>query len=159
MRRPAFALLLLLVTVASLTPASQELLQGRPDSVKFAAFGDNGTGGREQYDIAAQMAAARETFPFELVIMLGDNMYGRQQPQDFVTKFEKPYAALLSAGVTFYASLGNHDNPANVRYPEFHMNGARYFTYARKNVRFIALDSNQMDPAQLSWLDGTLKQA
>ena len=59
------------------------------------------------------MAAARARFPFEFVIMLGDNMYGRQQPQDFVDKFEQPYAALLQAGVCFYAALGNHDNPAN----------------------------------------------
>ena len=27
------------------------------------------------------MTAAREAFPFDLVIMLGDNMYGGQQPQ------------------------------------------------------------------------------
>ena len=32
------------------------------------------------------------TFPFDLVIMLGDNMYGGQQPADFVRKFEQPYA-------------------------------------------------------------------
>jgi predicted MPP superfamily phosphohydrolase len=91
--------------------------------------------------------------------MLGDNLYGRQQPQDYVTKFERPYAALLSAGVGFYASLGNHDNPANARYAGFHMSGARYYTYARNNVRFLALDSNLMDPAQLAWIDDTLKQS
>jgi 3',5'-cyclic AMP phosphodiesterase CpdA len=91
--------------------------------------------------------------------MLGDNMYGRQQAQDFVTKFEQPYAALLSAGVGFYASLGNHDNRTNTDYPGFHMSGARYYTFVRKNARFVALDSNVMDPTQLSWLDNTLKQS
>ena len=33
-------------------------------------------------------------FPYDLVIMLGDNMYGGQTPADFAKKFEKPYAAL-----------------------------------------------------------------
>jgi 3',5'-cyclic AMP phosphodiesterase CpdA len=39
------------------------------------------------------------------------------------------------------------------------MSGARYYTYARNNVRFLALDSNLMDPAQLAWIDDTLKQS
>ena len=51
------------------------------------------------------------TFPFDLVIMLGDNMYGGQRPADFVKKFEQPYEPLLAAGVKFQASLGNHDRP------------------------------------------------
>src|SRR5437762_12972927 len=72
-------------------------------SVKFAVIGDNGTGATPQYDIARQMATAHARFPFEFVIMLGDNMYGRQNSQDFVDKFERPYAALLQAGVMFYA--------------------------------------------------------
>ena len=45
----------------------------------------------------------------------------------------------------FQASLGNHDRPENVSYKLFNMNGQRYYTYARKNVRFFALDSTRMD--------------
>jgi 3',5'-cyclic AMP phosphodiesterase CpdA len=91
--------------------------------------------------------------------MLGDNMYGRQNPQDFITKFQRPYATLLEAGVLFYATLGNHDNPANRLYPGFNMGGQRYYTYTRKNVQFFVLDSNAMDPQQLAWLDNALKQS
>ena len=97
--------------------------------------------------------------PFDLVIMLGDNMYGSQQPADFVKKFEQPYAPLLSAGVKFQASLGNHDRPENVSYKPFNMNGERYYTYARKNVRFFALDSTRMDAKQVAWIDTSLQQA
>jgi len=135
------------------------VLPARPDSLKFAAIGDSGTGDRAQYDVGQRMATERKRFPFELVIMLGDNLYGRQQPEDFVTKFERPYAALLSAGVAFYASLGNHDNPRNNQYEAFHMGGERYYTFNRKNVRFFVLDSNQMDPKQLAWIDEALKQS
>jgi 3',5'-cyclic AMP phosphodiesterase CpdA len=143
----------------ALPAAPQTVLPARPDSLKFAAIGDSGTGDRAQYDVGQRMATERRRFPFELVIMLGDNLYGRQQPEDFVTKFERPYAALLSAGVAFYASLGNHDNPRNAQYEGFHMGGDRYYTFSRRNTRFFVLDSNQMDPKQLAWIEDALKQS
>jgi 3',5'-cyclic AMP phosphodiesterase CpdA len=159
--RRVAAVIALFVLVASWPlPAQQATtLPGRADSLKFAVIGDNGTGATPQYDVGTRMNEARAAFPFELVIMLGDNLYGRQDPQDFVTKFQRPYAALLSAGVLFYASLGNHDNPGNRSYPAFNMGGARYYTYARKNVRFFALDSNALDPKQLAWLDEVLRSS
>jgi 3',5'-cyclic AMP phosphodiesterase CpdA len=159
MRRVTAAIVALLVLVSLGPQAQNAQLPLRPDSVKFAVIGDNGTGDRPEYDIGQQMAAARARFPFDLVIMLGDNMYGRQQPQDFVEKFARPYAALLQAGVTFYATLGNHDNPGNRFYKGFNMGGERYYTFSRKNVRFFVLDSNQLDPPQRAWLDDTLKQS
>src|SRR5678816_2503767 len=116
MRRVAVVLLTALVATVRFTPAAQnagravETLPAHPQSLKFAVLGDNGTGEKPQYDLGQQMAAARRIFPFEMVLMLGDNMYGRQDPQDFVNKFERPYASLLRSGVVFYAALGNHDN-------------------------------------------------
>jgi len=109
--------------------------------------------------VGQQMAAARMTFPFDMVLMLGDNMYGRQEAQDFVTKFERPYAALLQAGVLFYATLGNHDNQNNRFYKAFNMGGERYFTFVKKNVRFFVLDTNQLDPKQRAWFDETLQRS
>ena len=109
-------------------------LPNRADSLKFAVIGDNGTGDVPQFEVAQQMDTAHATFPFELVIMLGDNMYGSQQAADFITKFQEPYARLLAAGVTFHASLGNHDRPENVSYKPFNMNGARYYVRARTSV-------------------------
>jgi 3',5'-cyclic AMP phosphodiesterase CpdA len=133
-------------------------LPNRAGSLKFAAMGDNGTGDQAQYDVAKQMTAAHQRFPFDLVIMLGDNMYGGQKPADFVKKFEKPYADLLAAGVKFRASLGNHDQPSNVSYKFYNMDG-RYYSYVLKNVRFVVLDSTQVDPKQLQWLESTLRDA
>jgi hypothetical protein len=127
--------------------------------LRFAVIGDNGNGNSEQYEVGRQMAAARARFPFELVIMLGDNLLGRQQPEDFVLKFERPYAPLLKAGATFQAALGNHDVQTNRFYKGFNMNGERYYTYARKNVRFFVLDTNQMEAKQLAWLDKTLAES
>jgi 3',5'-cyclic AMP phosphodiesterase CpdA len=172
MRRMCLALLLsfgsLAAAVEAQTPSSSDAngggrqqltLPNRPDSVKFAALGDNGTGQRPQYEVAAQMAAWHDRFAFDVVIMLGDNLLGSQKPADFVQKFERPYRALLDAGVSFYASLGNHDNPRSISYPMFNMGGQRYYTYSRTNVRFFVLDSNVMDPPQLAWFEAALQQA
>jgi len=152
-----------LVVIAAITSAAlfaqPSPLPNRPDSLKFAAIGDNGTGDQPQYDVAKQMAAFHDRFSFDLVIMLGDNMYGGQSPADFVKKFEQPYATLLRAGVRFRASLGNHDRPENVSYGPYNMNGQRYYSYVRNNARFLALDSTQMDRAQLEWIEASLGNA
>lgn len=147
----------MLASAALLAQASA--LPNRPDSLKFAAIGDSGTGDRPQYDLAQQMTRVHTTFPFDLVIMLGDNIYGGQRPADYVRKFERPYAALLEAGVKFQASIGNHDRPEQVAYNLYNMNGQRYYTFARKNVRFFALDSTRMDRKQVEWIDAALRDA
>ena len=99
------------------TVTAQELaFPSTATSVKFAAIGDAGTGKPPQYDIANQMTRFHAIFPFDRVLMLGDNIYGRQGPSDLLRKFAEPYQPLLDRGVTFFASLGNHDDPANRRY-------------------------------------------
>jgi hypothetical protein len=159
-RRIGRAAAILAILIAGLRPApAAQGLANRPGSVKFAVIGDNGTGERAQYEVARQMDAFHALFAFETVIMLGDNLYGSQRPADFVRKFEEPYKNLLSAGVRFYASLGNHDNQANRFYQPFNMGGERYYTYAKKNVRFFVLDSDLMDREQLAWIESALKSS
>ena len=130
----------------------------KPNSVRFAVIGDMGTGERPQYEIAQHMVESRSVFPFDFVIMLGDNIYGGNRPSDFEKKFDQPYKPLLDAGVSFYASLGNHDGPAERAYKPFNMNGANYYEFTKGNVRFFALDSNYMDPKQFEWLQAQLRE-
>jgi Calcineurin-like phosphoesterase len=162
-RRLLASIVVAVVAIAAGSPgAAQSAASGVPnrkDSLKFAAIGDNGTGDKPQYDIAAQMSVWHRTFPFEMVIMLGDNIYGGQRPQDLVDKFETPYKPLLDAGVKFYAALGNHDSQTNRFYKPWNMNGERYYAFAKKNVKFFVLDSDYMDPKQLQWVDTELKSA
>jgi predicted phosphodiesterase len=127
-------------------------LPDMPKAVRFAVIGDTGTGGKEQYEIGALMAGAHQIFPFEFVLMLGDNIYGRKTPEDFKRKFEDPYKALLDDGVRFYASLGNHDDPNERYYKPFNMDGHRYYAIKKGDVEFFALDSTYFDPQQLDWL-------
>ena len=125
----------------------------------FAVIGDNGTGRTPQYDLARQMLKTHASQPFEFVLMVGDNMYGSQQPRDFVDKFEIPYGPFLRMGMPFYAALGNHDEPDNRNYPKFNMNGQRFYAVARGNARFFFLDTNFLDSPQIKWFEGALRDA
>ena len=152
---------LVAIAVAASVPSTLGFNLGLPnktDSLKFAVIGDFGTGDQPSYEVAAQMAALRARFPFEMVLTTGDNIIGDQDdPSDLAEKFERPFRPLLDAGVRFYASLGNHDKPANRLYPPFNMNGQRYYTFAKKNVRFFVLDTNRLDRPQLAWLEHALR--
>lgn len=142
-----------------LTLAQELTLPLKPNSVRFAVIGDMGTGTKPQYQTAAKMNEMRDKFPFDFVIMLGDNIYGGHTPRDFENKFEQPYKPLLSAGVKFYATLGNHDKPNDRFYKPFNMNGQSYYTYKKNNVRFFAMDTTYMSPQQLAWLEKELQNA
>lgn len=130
-------------------------------SIRFAVLGDTGTGERRQYDVARQLWASHAVFPFEFIILVGDNMYGSERPQDYARKFELPYKPVIDAKIPFYASLGNHDDPNQIYYKLFNMDGKRYYSFKKDRlgtpgVRFFALDSNYMTREQLEWLEKEL---
>ena len=135
-------------------------------SVKFAIIGDSGRGTPEQHQVAAQMVRFRERFKYNFVLMLGDNIYeGPATPDDYRRKFEEPYQPLLEDDVKFFAVLGNHDDPRQVAYVPFNMKGERYYSFAppedpltrlTTRVEFFAVDSTNLDGAQLTWLDERL---
>lgn len=152
-------IVILLALCSPLQSAPQINLPLKGGSVRFAVIGDMGTGKQPQYETAQEMVKARQSFPFQFVITMGDNIYGGHSPRDFERKFELPYKPLLDAGVKFYASLGNHDPAGERAYKFFNMNGANYYAFTKGNVRFFALDSNYMDPKQLSWLRSQLQDA
>ena len=143
------------------TPAPGKLtLPNKAGSVKFAVIGDTGTGDKHQLAVAKQLATMRSQFPFEFVIMVGDNIYGGNSPKDFDKKFASPYKPLLDGGIKFYAALGNHDDPSERFYKPFNMNGERYYTVKpSEGVRFFALDSTYMDEKQLKWFEDQLKMS
>ena len=138
-------------SAASLRAATD--LPLKQESVRFAVIGDKGTGEKAQYEVGQQMELFREKTGFDFVIMLGDNIYGGEGPADMKRKFEDPYKPLLDAGVKFYASLGNHDNPNERFYKPFNMGEKRYYSFNKGNAEFFALDSNYMDPQQTRLAD------
>ena len=130
-------------------------------SMKFGVLGDFGNGNRQQYDLGAVMGKVHARFPYELVITVGDNIYGGERPQDLKRKFEDPYKTVLDAGVKFYASLGNHDERAQAQYKLFNMEGRTYYTFKapKQDVRFFALETDYPTPQQMAWLEQELERS
>jgi hypothetical protein len=144
-------------TPRSSRPAALRLaLPVKDGSVRFAVIGDTGSGSSKQLDVGDMMVQYRALFPFEFVLMMGDNMYGGEAPKDFEKKFSKPYKILLDTKVKFYATLGNHDLALQVNYVNFNMNGKEYYRFKKGNVAFYSLNSNYMDPKQVKWLESEL---
>ena len=140
---------------------AQVPLPNKENTLHFAVIGDNGDGEREQYEIGQQMLNWYGRFQFPMVVMMGDNIYGSDRPQDFVKKFEAPYKPLLDKGVKFYASLGNHDSREQRYYKLYNMDGKLYYTFKapKEDVRFFALESTYMDQDQLKWVEDELKKS
>ncbi len=158
--RRFFIITLVLAGLSSLVAAQNLRLPNKQGSLKFAVIGDSGQPGRGQDAIAQQMTAWRARFPFEFVLMTGDNLYGRERPRDYENKFSIPYKPLIDAGVKFYASLGKHDDAGQINYKLFNMEGRKYYSFRPKaGVRFFALDSNYVDTKQLEWLDKELSSS
>ena len=83
-----------------------------PESLRFAAIGDMGTGGPGQRKVAAMMAERAREEPFQLWLTLGDNIYpwgvlSAADPQ-WEEKFESVYDD-PALQVPVYGTLGNHD--------------------------------------------------
>ena len=163
-------LLVLAVSLAGCTTAIPEFapadieadvkLPQEDGSLRFAVMGDTGTGDSAQYRVAGLMAIYHKAFPFELVLMLGDNLYGGEAAGDYERKFEVPYKPLLDAGVKFYASLGNHDDRPQRLYENFNMGGELYYSFSpAEDVRFFALYSDYLDPEQVRWLEEELAES
>lgn len=125
-------------------------------SVRFAVIGDTGSGSAKQREVGTMMIQYYAMFPFEFVLLMGDNMYGGEAPRDFLKKFAEPYKALLDNKVKFYATLGNHDEALQVNYENFNMNGKEYYRFKKGNIAFYSLNSNYMDKKQVKWLEDEL---
>ena len=145
--------------VAAQAPAEPTVpLPNKDGSFKFGVLGDFGIAEQAQYELAGQMVKLHQRFKYEIVVLVGDNLYGSERPQDFAKKFELPYKPLLDAGVKFYASLGNHDAREQRSYKPFNMDGKLYYSFSPKpNVRFFALESTYPTPEQIQWVETELK--
>lgn len=147
-----FTLLVLtaLITTSNYSfPKNSDLPAGEiaQEEVRFAAVGDTGTGGDEQYAVAEQMLKIQEKSRFDLLLFLGDNIYESGSPDDIEKKFLKPYQGLIQNNVEMRACLGNHDvrNQYGILLQKmiFGMGAKTYYSFNRKNdlIEFFALDS------------------
>ncbi len=165
-------LILLLLSVLPLTA------QDRPKIVSFAVIGDSGCGCSEQRDVANRLIQWHSEKPFNTVLMLGDNIYGKDSRTRggsrhlFEERFDEYYSPLTKLGVKFYAVLGNHDMETKNGIDEiadrsrFNILGSKgYYSFTpdiqiddRPLVQFVGLNSVTIDEDkdQVAWLGRTL---
>ena len=101
-------------------------------------------------------------FPFVLVVMMGDNIYGSDRPQDFVQEVR----GALQGAARRRASSSTHRSATTTRreqrfYKFFNMDGKLYYSFKapKEDVRFFALESTYMDPDQLDVARGGARRS
>ncbi len=144
----------------------------------FVVIGDTGCGCSGQEAVAIRMLQWHLEKPFTTVLMLGDNIYGRDSRKRggshllFEERFDRYYEPLRKRGVKFYAILGNHDMETRAGREEiadrsrFNILGKRgYYSFTpeiqvegRPLVSFVGLNSEilEKDSEQVAWLGKTL---
>jgi hypothetical protein len=69
------------IVQAAQSPAESPVpLPNKDGSLKFCVLGDFGTGEPVQYQLAQQMALLLGRFKYDLVVLVGDNLYGSERP-------------------------------------------------------------------------------
>jgi len=141
------------------------------DRLRFAALGDNGSGGRQAMAVAERMAETYRDQPFGLVALLGDICYYGNFEDRYEDVFRRPMAPLLDASVGFELAIGNHD--AALRHSdegveeieaELRLLGtpSLYYTTSHGPADFFYLDSSvpgvfgPESSTQWEWLDDML---
>jgi acid phosphatase len=144
---------------------------------RFVAIGDTGSGSDSQKRVAEQMWRYMQDHPFQLVLMLGDNIYGNTEltgggdPKFFHDKFDVEYQRFLEKGVVFHAVIGNHDLQHDGGRSEiedrrrFGIEGSdAYYKFSGpdKLADFFALNSElsgEKERAQVEWFNAAVKKS
>ena len=178
-RRPILVAALLLVGVASVaafqyrrpivsflthwkgsptnTAAYRPFPADNPPELRLAVAGDVGDSGHRVDATGAAMARLAGEDGFDVLLLLGDNVYPAGDPAELPATVFEPFAGVLDDGAELLAILGNHDvSRGDAQLAALGMPG-HWWSVQRDDVLIVGLDSNRpRDPAQLAWLDETL---
>jgi 3',5'-cyclic AMP phosphodiesterase CpdA len=132
-------------------------------TLRIAAVGDVGEGEEEEWQTAYAMHMLEaDNPPYDALLLLGDNVYPTGDPARLDATVFHPFGILLEDGTALLAILGNHDVMGGRGLEQIRDLGmpGRWWSTARGDVLLIGLDSNSLDdPAQLSFLEDTLRDA
>ena len=151
---------MLLLSLVLALPAAGAAGQPPPDVVRLIAVGDFGVGGEAQQRLGAAMRAFEARNPADYLVALGDNDY-TEDPEAFHANWESSFGWTRRAGVNVTGVLGNHDvrvGGGRYEFDELRM-PRRYFRRAVGPLELYLLDSNNVDPAQTTWLRRTLARS
>ena len=131
---------------------------------RFIAFGDFGEGTMFQGALGAQMAKTHQQSPFDIALLLGDNIYPDGDIKRLAkSNFENPYQGLIQQKVRFVAAIGDHDDHKGHQIDEmayFHM-PKEYYKVSDGPVDFFILNTTFFvrSPEQQAWLAKALAES
>ena len=131
-----------------------------PPQWRLAVVGDIGDSGRRLDATAAAIDRIGADDPFDVLLLLGDNVYPTGDPSRLDDVVFKPFGPILDRGASLLAILGNHDVKAGNGPAQLAALGMphRWWSVERNGVLLVGLDSNTPDdPEQLAWLEHTLR--
>jgi Icc-related predicted phosphoesterase len=137
--------------------------EGEEPLLRIAVVGDVGDTGGQQEKIAAAMLGAWEFGAYDMLLLLGDNVYPGGDPDRLDELVLDPFAGVVESGARLYAILGNHDalHPdGGTRQMELLGMPGCWWSVELGDMLLIGLDSNSLDdPGQVAWLEETLRGA
>lgn len=132
---------------------------GGEPNLRIAVVGDVGYGNDRERRTAAAIVEAGTGDPYDVLLLLGDNVYPTGDPTRLPETVFGPFAPVLDAGARLLAILGNHDikdGHADGQIAALGMPG-RWYAERLGDVTLVALDSNDAHNSdQLAWLESTL---
>jgi 3',5'-cyclic AMP phosphodiesterase CpdA len=130
--------------------------------LRVALVGDVGDGGGREFATAAAIEAQSTIDPYDILMLLGDNVYPSGDPSRIRQTVFEPFGPLLDSGTELFAILGNHDVEGGTGDAQLRALGmpGRWYAIERGDLLGIALDSTMpANPEQLAWLEKTLAES
>jgi Icc-related predicted phosphoesterase len=128
-------------------------------AIHIGVVGDIGDSGTRLDRTARAMAQVGNTDPYDVLLLLGDNVYPSGDPARLRATVFEPFAGVLDEGAMLLAILGNHDVKRGNADPQMRALGmpGRWWSRDIGDVTIVGLDSNEPDnPAQRAFLEQTL---
>jgi 3',5'-cyclic AMP phosphodiesterase CpdA len=135
---------------------------GGEPALRVAVAGDVGYANDRARRTAQAMVKAAGTDPYDVLLLLGDNVYPSGDPARLPATVFEPFKPVLDTGARLLAILGNHDvmdANADAHVAALGMPG-RWWATQVGDVTFVGLDSTDpFNAGQAAWLERTLAGA
>lgn len=159
-------------------------LPDEQDAFFFVVFGDRTTGPAEGVRVLAQAVDEVNLLAPDFVINVGDMVQGYNDTPEWLLQMQEYKATMAKLAMPWFPVVGNHDlywrgkgpGPRGGHAADFEQHfGPLWYAFRHKNSWFVALDSDEGDPAtgkqdfndpacqtmspeQFAWLDATLEK-
>jgi UDP-2,3-diacylglucosamine pyrophosphatase LpxH len=132
---------------------------GEPD-YRIVVLGDVGEAGERLTATAKTVVSLSEPGGYDVMLLLGDNVYPAGDPRGLDEVVFQPFAPLLDRGTRLLAVLGNHDvaeGYGDAQMRTLGMSGRWWAESLGDDVLIVGLDSNDVqNPEQRKFLAGAL---